>query len=246
MRIAILEDDPSQSELLSHWLKAAGYDTLVFARGEELLASLESEPFDALLLDWNLPDLSGVEVLQRVRQSKPRLPAIFCTARSSEGDAVKALQAGADAYVRKPIRAMELLERVQSVLRRGRHFDEPNELTGIEPFRVDLEQRTIVLDGSSLDLTVKDFDLAVLFLRNIDRLLPREHIRGLVWGPAAVSSRTLDTHVSRIREKLKLTPEHGWSLAAVYGHGYRLERVEARTLAGQKQAGKSRRQPAMA
>ena len=246
MRIAILEDDPSQSELLSHWLMSAGYEVRVFAQGEELLTSLEPNRFDALLVDWNLPGVSGVEVLERVRRGNPWLPAIFCTARSTEGDAVKALRAGADAYLRKPLRKLELLERVQSVLRRGRHFEEPNELTGIEPFRVDLERRTLVLDGSSLDLTVKDFDLAVLFLRNIDRLLPREHIRGLVWGPAAVSSRTLDTHVSRIREKLKLTPEHGWSLAAVYGHGYRLERVEARTLAGQKQPEKSRRQPAMA
>jgi len=229
MRIAILEDDPSQSELLSHWLKAAGYDTLVFARGEELLASLESEPFDALLLDWNLPDLSGVEVLQRVRQSKPRLPAIFCTARSSEGDAVKALQAGADAYVRKPIRAMELLERVQSVLRRGRHVQESQQLVGVEPFRVDLEKRTITLDNEVLDLTAKDFDVSVLFLRNIGRMLRRDQLRESVWGPEAVSSRTLDTHVSRIRKKLKLTREHGWNLAAVYAHGYRLERTEVRS-----------------
>ena len=226
MRVAILEDDPSQGELVSLWLQRAGHDTRVFTRGEELLESLMSEPFDALLLDWNLPDMSGLEVLQRVRQTKPLLSAIFCTARAAEDDAVKALQAGADAYLRKPLRCMELLERVQSVLRRGRRAQQFDQLVGVEPFSVDLEKRTIVLDNEVLDLTTKDFDVAVLFLRNIGRMLRRDQLRQSVWGPEAVSSRTLDTHVSRIRKKLKLSCEHGWHLAAVYGHGYILERVE--------------------
>jgi len=229
MRVAILEDDPSQGELVSLWLQRAGHDTRVFTRGEELLESLMSEPFDALLLDWNLPDMSGLEVLQRVRQTKPLLPAIFCTARAAEDDAVKALQAGADAYLRKPLRCMELLERVQSVLRRGRRAQQFEQLVGVEPFGVDLEKRTIVLDNEVLDLTTKDFDVAVLFLRNIGRMLPRDQLRQSVWGPEAISSRTLDTHVSRIRKKLKLTREHGWNLAAVYAHGYRLERTEVRS-----------------
>ncbi len=225
MRIAILEDDPSHLELLNHWLRGAGHQTHAFKRGRELVQVLRHETFDALLLDWNLPEVSGVEVLREVRERlRSRVPAIFATARGQERDAVIALSAGADDYLVKPIRRMELLARLEAVTRRfgGAEVFEVGE------FRIDRQMRGIWCAGRWLGLTGKDFDLASLLLHNIGRVLSRGHIRETVWGQDAVpTSRSLDTHVSRVRLKLRLTPEHGWRLHSIYGRGYRLDRLAA-------------------
>jgi two-component system response regulator RegX3 len=229
MRIAILEDDPSQLELLTHWLQLAGHDAHPFEQGAPLLRTLEHETFDALLLDWNVPDVSGMEVLNRVRQQlRSSIPVLFGTARNAETDIVAALRAGADDYLVKPLRRMELLARLEAVTRRSAIETSQVQQIEVDVFHVDCEARRLLRDNQALELTAKDFDLAVFFLRNIGRLLSRGHIRERVWSTShAVSSRTLDTHVSRIRNKLGLTPEHGWRLTAVYGYGYRLEQLTA-------------------
>jgi two-component system response regulator RegX3 len=229
MRVAIVEDDPSQAELLTHWLELAGHHCHHFDRGELLIRSLDQESFDVLVLDWNLPDISGVDVLKRIRNSsQSALPILFVTARNREDDVVTALRQGADDYMVKPVRRLELLARLEAIARRGKHRSEQPEVIEIDAFRVDTQTRTVTRNDRQVELTAKDFDLSVLFLRNVGRLLSRGHIRESVWGPnAVVTSRTLDTHVSRIRNKLGLTPEHGWRLAAVYRYGYRLEQLDA-------------------
>src|SRR5215470_13114263 len=127
MRIAILEDDPSQLELLSHWLALAGYDPHRFEQGQELLKAVTQQAFDLLIVDWNLPDLSGIDVLKQVRRSS-KTPVIFCTSRASQDDVVTALREGADDYLKKPVRRMELLARIESVTRRTRRIDEKAEV----------------------------------------------------------------------------------------------------------------------
>jgi DNA-binding response OmpR family regulator len=231
MRVAILEDDESQIELLSHWLQLAGHHATPFRQGADLLKTLAQESFDAVLLDWGVPDLSGVEALRHVRvQLKSSIPVLFCTARSSEEDVVIALRAGADDYVVKPVRRLELLARLDAVTRRAHERQVPRDLLEVDVFRADLHARTILRDGTLVDVTAKDFDLAVLFLSSIGRLLSRRQICEKVWGTSIpVKSRTLDTHVSRIRSKLALTPEYGWHLGAVYGCGYRLDQVDPST-----------------
>jgi two-component system, OmpR family, response regulator RegX3 len=228
MRIAILEDDPSQTELLSHWFKCAGHHPEPFDQGARLLRALEHETFDVLLLDWNVPEMSGIDVLRHLRQRlQSAVPVMFSTARIREEDIVRALREGADGYVTKPVRRQELLARLESLAQRRR---DPQPRTGVielDVFRVDLETRTILRDNIPLQLTAKDFDLSVLFLRNVGRLLSRGHLRETVWElKHPVSSRTLDTHISRVRSKLRLVPEHGWRLVAVYGYGYRLDRLD--------------------
>ena len=227
MRIAILEDDLSQLELLSHWLQIAGHHPHPFEQGARLLRTLEHETFDALLLDWNVPDVSGIEVLNRVRQQlHSGIPILFGTARNAEADIVAALRAGADDYLVKPLRRMELLARLEAITRRNAAESSQVQQIEVDVFRVDCEARRLLRNNQLLELTAKDFDLAVFFLRNVGRLLSRGHIRERVWSTShAVSSRTLDTHVSRVRNKLGLTPDHGWRLTAVYGHGYRLEQI---------------------
>jgi DNA-binding response OmpR family regulator len=229
MRVAIVEDDPSQAELLTHWLELAGHRCHHFDRGEALIRALDQESFDILVLDWNLPDISGVDVLKRIRASRQSgLPILFVTARNREDDVVMALRQGADDYMVKPVRRLELIARLEAIARRGKHRAEQQEILELDVYRVDCQTRTVMREDRVVELTAKDFDLSVLFLRNIGRLLSRGHIRETVWGPnAVVTSRTLDTHVSRIRNKLGLTPENGWRLAAVYRYGYRLEQLDA-------------------
>ena len=226
MRIAILEDDPSQLELIGQWLESAGHHAHNFERGALLLRALEQETYDALVLDWNVPDVSGIEVLRQVRQQlQTGTPVLFGTARDAEGDIVAALRAGADDYLIKPMRRMELLARLEAVSRRI--AIETVEVLEVGRFRVDCNARQLLRDDGLVQLTAKDFDLAVFFLRNVGRLLTRGQIRERVWGVSQeLNSRTLDTHVSRIRNKLGLLAEHGWSLVAVYGYGYRLEAVK--------------------
>jgi two-component system, OmpR family, response regulator RegX3 len=229
LRVAVVEDDMSQAELLSHWLELAGHHCHHYDRGEGLLRALDQESFDVLVLDWNLPDISGVDVLKRIRASQQAsLPILFVTARNREDDVVMALRQGADDYMVKPVRRLELIARLEAIARRGKHHNEQPEVLELDVYRVDCQTRTVTRQQRPVELTAKDFDLSVLFLRNVGRLLSRGHIRESVWGPnAVVTSRTLDTHVSRIRNKLGLTPENGWRLAAVYRYGYRLEQLEA-------------------
>ncbi len=232
MRIAILEDDPSQLELLGHWVALAGHDPQRFEHGEELLDAVSQEKFDVVLLDWNLPNLSGIEVLRRLRQIS-KVPVIFCSSRDSEDDVVRALREGANDYLRKPIRRMELVTRVATVAARMHRSQAKAEDFELDCYQVDCANSTITRDGALVELTQKDFDLAVLLLRNLGRLLSRSYIREVVWGAnGLVSSRSIDTrpNMSRIRTKLGLVSEHGWELKAVYGHGYRLERNQPAAL----------------
>ena len=226
MQIAVLEDDPSQSELISYWLKGAGYQPAMFEYGQTFLKTAERESFDAILMDWNVPDADGLEVLRRVRENDWLVPVLFCTVRAEEQDVVKALRGGADDYLVKPLRKLELLERLASALRRGRKLEGADAVTRIEEFQIDDRNKTIARYDELLDLTAKDFEIAVTFLRNIGKLHTRRYIFETLWDTrVARGSRTLDTHVSRIRTKLQLTAANGWSLKGVYRYGYRLERI---------------------
>jgi two-component system, OmpR family, response regulator RegX3 len=225
VRIAVLEDDPSQLELLGHWLKLAGHRLCAFESGQDLLRALPHETFDALVLDWNVPDMTGLEVLVRLRRSSS-VPVLFTTGRAAEQDVVQALRTGADDYLIKPIRRLELLARLESLTRRSGHQPAQVDIVEVDVFRIDCSSRLLLRKNKPLKLSAKDFDLAVLLLLNVGRLMPRDELQKAIWSSSGERrSRSLDMHVSRVRSALSLRPEHGWRLTAVYGHGYRLERV---------------------
>jgi two-component system response regulator RegX3 len=229
MRVAILEDDPAQIDLITLWLNNAGYNCHVFTYGKELTRALPRESFDLFVLDWELPDISGAEVLKWMRENvREHAPVIFTTARDREEDIAAMLHAGADDYLVKPLRKLELLARIDAVLRRTRASRPGDEGPfTLAEFTVDVESRTIQRHGQPIELTQKDFDLAVFLFRNLGRLLSRGHILENVWGRSpTLNTRTVDTHVSRLRSKLGLTPENGWRLVAIYQHGYRLEQIQ--------------------
>jgi DNA-binding response OmpR family regulator len=154
------------------------------------------------------------------------VPVLFTTARDAEADIVQALKAGADDYLVKPLRKQELLARVEALGRRARPKPRTAEHLKLAEFDVDVDRRVVNRHGVEVDLTQKDFDLAVFLFRNVGNLVSRGHILESVWGRTSdLNTRTVDTHVSRLRSKLGLVPENGWKLTAVYQHGYRLEQV---------------------
>lgn len=226
MRIASVEDDTAQAEQICQLLEEAGFTCASFATGSAFLRALRDQAFDLILMDWQLPDVSGYELVSWVRQHSGRLPPIlFLTSRVDEADIVAGLTVGADDYLAKPVRPAEFVARVRALLRRAYpdavHDDE---LIRQGAYIVDARRRCIALTGHMVDLSPREFDLALFLFRNIGRLLSREVIEQAVWGRAMdAGSRTLDTHVSRLRIKLALRPEHGVRLTSVYSHGYRFE-----------------------
>jgi DNA-binding response OmpR family regulator len=227
MRIALLEDDPDQAELFRHWLVAAGHICDVFDTGKAFLEGITLDSFDTLILDWMVPDTDGYEVLGWVRANLAwRIPVMFLTARDDEDDIVRALELGADDYILKPAKQRELLARLSAVARRAPTPEAEPITIAVDTFRIDLTTRELSKDGEKIEMTHREFALASFFLRNIGRIVSRAKLLEIVWGRnPGHSSRTVDTHISRLRVKLGLLPEHGWRISAIYLHGYRLERV---------------------
>lgn len=226
MRVAALDDDSTQLELTQRTLASMGHDCHGFTDSKSFLRALRRESFDLLVLDWQLPDISGLEVLRWARENlQERVPVLFITNRNTEADVIEGLSAGADDFMIKPMRVGELMARVKALLRRAYHQQTPSELA-FGRYRFDVAGAQITIDGNPATLKQKEFDLALFLFQNIGRLLSRKHLLEAVWGiEAEVSSRSLDTHVSRLRTKLGLHPENGYRLAAIYSVGYRLETI---------------------
>ncbi|HWG67116.1 MAG TPA: response regulator transcription factor [Rhodanobacteraceae bacterium] len=223
--IGCVEDDPDQAALLRLWLEQAGYGCSVFRSASDFRRRLGNEAVDLVLLDRSLPDAKGLEVLAWIRQAaNSRLPVIFLTASGEESDIIEGLAAGADDYVVKPPKQGELLARVAAVLRRRGGDAEVDEVLELPPYRIDAKRRVISVNGEPVELTQREFELACYLFRRQGRIVSRDALLENVWNLASdVSTRTVDTHISRLRKKLGLSGENGWRLTAVYQHGYRVE-----------------------
>jgi len=228
LRIALLEDDVDLANLMKLWLEAEQHECTTFGEGEPFIRSLGRESYDLLIIDWMLPDTSGDEVLRWVREHIDwPIPVLFATQRDSKEDIVKALELGADDYMVKPVNREEMMARVNALGRRAQLNTEKKGTLEAAPYIIDFGSRRIAVAGKAVELTQKEFDLASFLFRNIGRVISRGHILESVWGQSSqITTRTVDTHISRIRNKLELSPENGWKLSAIYQHGYRLERLE--------------------
>ncbi len=227
MRLAILEDNQEHAELLREWLTAAGHGCHVYQSGKLFIRDAARESFDLMLIDWEVPDMSGEAALRWVRANlAARVPVLFLTGRDAEEDIVHALAAGADDYMIKPPRRLELLARIEALARRGPAYLDGLPMLNFPPYQIDPQQREVSIRGARVELTQKEYELAAFLFRNLGRLVSRGHIEEAVWGrTAGILSRSLDTHLSHLRRKLALNPDNGYRLAPVYSHGYRLEHV---------------------
>lgn len=229
MRIAVLDNDRSQADLICQVLTSAGHVCQSFDSGKDMLGQLRKDSFDMLILDWQVADLSGADVLRRAKEKlSSTTPMMFLTNSSAEDDIVAGIAAGADDYMIKPLRRGELVARVQALLRRAYPTQNGAEQLQFGPYIFETRPGRLLMDGAVIEVTHKEFYLALLFFRNIGRPLSRAYIHESVWiRETAVPSRTMDTHVSRVRNKLQLRPENGFRLVPVYSYGYRLEKLGA-------------------
>jgi DNA-binding response OmpR family regulator len=222
--VLVVEDEPDIRNLIVLHLVRDGFRCRSAGTGVEALAAVKASPPDLVILDLMLPEMDGLEVCRRLRQ-EPRtasIPIIMLTAKTDEVDRVLGLELGADDYVAKPFSPKELVARVRAVLRRTRPTDAVRPLTS-GTLTVDPSRHVATLEGRSLALTPKEFDLLQALLESSGRVLSREHLLNRVWGYARadeIESRTVDVHVRRLRAKLG---EAGRRITTVKSIGYRLE-----------------------
>ena len=223
MRILHLDDDRLQLDLVRQWLEPAGHVVVGCASGREALKAIDRETFDMAVLDWMVPDVSGEEVLRSLRARHRAMPVIFATANDGEAEVAHILSIGADDYLVKPLRRLEFLARVGALARRAAPAA-ADELIEEPPYCFDVRRRKVRLAEREVEVSPRMFELAVLLFRKRGELVSRSHIYEHVWGRReTVQTRTVDTHVSRLRGALELDGRHGWRLASVYQLGYRLE-----------------------
>ncbi len=223
MNIWLLEDDPAQAQMLLTWLQEAGHGVRHFERSADIREALGQGSFDLLILDWELPDGTGIEVLTDVRSKASwHVPVLFVTQREAESDIVNALANGADDYMVKQISQAEFLARVEAL---GRRLVNQELDFDVGPYTFKPQSQTVLLNGEACELTAKDFDLAWYMFRHKGRLLSRAQLLRDVWGVSGLNTRTVDVHVSRIRKRLAITPEKGFRIKTIYQHGYRLEEL---------------------
>jgi len=222
MRVGILEDDNELRQTLSLWLQQEGYSVDSEQNVARFFHLMRKNRPDLVILDWNLPESSGLEVLSWIRAEYGYgIGVVFSTARSSQADVVQALKAGADEYLKKPLSREETLARVEALKRRivGRKSVAIEEFG---PYQLDVTRKNLLLNGEPLQLTRKEFDLALYLFQNHDVLVRRDQVLAAVWGQNGnIATRTVDNHVSRLRRKLN-TATTGWRLNAIYQQGYRL------------------------
>lgn len=218
IKVLIVDDEKPICDLIDLNLSASGYHCTAVQDGVEALRLIENQFFDLILLDIMLPGVDGYDIMSYIRPMD--IPVIFITARHEVKDRVKGLRLGADDYLVKPFDVVELVARVEAVLRR---YNKTERLLTAGDVTVDVEARRVTRAGGNVELTNKEFGLLVLFIQNKNVALFRETLYEKVWeGEYSGDSRTLDLHVQRLRRKL------GWenNLVAVYKVGYRLEVVQ--------------------
>ena len=227
-RILIIEDNPDLAFGLRSNLELEGYDVSIASNGVAGLEQARTQGADLVILDVMLPEMDGYEVLQRFRESNSSTPVLMLTARGEELDKVRGLRSGADDYVTKPFGLMELLARIEALLRRGRsnsnqQADGPSSPIRLRDLEINLEARTVEKNATAVELAPKEFDLLVALIQHDGAVVSRTELMRAVWGhSAAVVSRTVDTHIAELRRKLDDYSGTSPLIVTVRKAGYRI------------------------
>jgi len=221
--IYIVEDEPAQVEMLSYNLEKENFRTIVAGTGENALLLVDEAPPDLIILDWMLPDISGIEICRRFRAMAETkdIPIIMLTARGEEADRIRGLETGADDYIVKPYSPAEMVARVRALLRRARPSltDGTLEYAGIT---VDASQHKVTRQGQSIHLGPTEYRLLLTLMERPGRVLTRGQLLDLVWGQDKyIEDRTVDVHIRRLRKALEL-PRTKDPIRTVRGAGYAL------------------------
>ncbi|CAG4895303.1 response regulator transcription factor [Paraburkholderia saeva] len=224
MRIAILQRDPVHCKIIEKIITDAGHTCLTYQDGMTLSKALARSSVDMLVLDWHGSRLSGADILKSVRSvGGDQMPVMFASADGSEESMVRALSFGADDYMKLPVRPFEFRARVRALLRRA--YPERHGAARFDcgPYHFDTRRQLVTLHGEQIHLSGTQYRLASLFFSNIGRVLSRDHIFAMVWGREFREfTRTIDSHVSRLRVLLAIDPQNDFRLQPVYKSGYRL------------------------
>ena len=227
--ILLVEDEAAIAAFVQTALEREGFAVEVVKDGRQALARVNQALPDLIILDLMLPGVSGLEVCRAVRQMTTYVPIIMLTARDEDVDKVVGLELGADDYITKPFNTRELIARVRAVLRLARSratMGEPNYLR-IGRLEIDLDGRTVTVNGEPVPLTPKEFDLLVLLASHPGRVFGRETLLEKVWGYDYLGdSRTVDVHVQRLRRKLEEDPHRPRYLLTVRSIGYKFARED--------------------
>ena len=223
MKIWCIEDDLNINNLLTYALTSQGFVAQGFGCYADFCDSLKVETPDLIMLDVMLPDTDGLTILKNLKGDErySDIPVIMLTAKSSEIDIVKALDAGAEDYITKPFGVLEMVSRVKAVLRRCEKQNKNSNKLVFGSIEMDTERYVVTVSGEKIDLTLKEYSLLKLFLSNPQRVFSRENIMDSVWGDSYVGeSRTVDMHIKTLRQKLGTA---GDSIVTIRGVGYKIE-----------------------
>lgn len=222
MLIYVVEDDLSILKLIEYVLKTKGYEIETFENGEDFFLELEKKSPNLILLDIMLPDISGMEILEEIKNNNKysTIPVMMLTAKDSEIDVVTALDNGADDYMKKPFSVLELLSRVNALLRRFEKEEvEVGEILNVGEIKIDLLGRNVFVNNKKIILTYKEFELLIYLVNNIDIVLSRDKLISSVWGyDFSGETRTVDMHIKLLREKLGESSKY---IKTIRGIGYK-------------------------
>lgn len=221
-RIMLVDDDETVIETLEFNLKRQGYETTVFRNGQSALSGFDATGPDLIILDWMLPDMVGPEICKILRSRAVETPILMLTGRSTPNDVAEGLTAGADDYLAKPFSSVELLARVQALLRRIKGANKPARLvTG--DLELDEEARRVTLRGVDVDVSPKEFMLLRVLMLNVGKTMSTEVLLNQVWGyDFSGDAKTVAVHVRWLRQKLEADPKNPVLLETVHRSGYRL------------------------
>ncbi len=224
--ILVVEDEASIAEVVSLYLKRAGFVVQVAATGKQAMSIFERQPPDFVILDLMLPEVDGLALTRWIRD-RSDVPIIMLTARREEADRIAGLEMGADDYVVKPFSPQELVSRVRAVMRRGAREQAEganDRAISINDLIIDPRSRVLKLRDSEVELTAKEFDLLYLLMRHPKQVFTRDQLLERVWGGAQyIDPGTVTVHVRRVREKIELDASKPARLLTVWGVGYKFE-----------------------